>query len=131
MNPVALALLAGKSAKEDLATLLLAEAQAIAALAAGTATPQDLVWLRRMVATAREMAVAGIGPEVLPACDAAHQALNGVTAQPAGMHLVDVGPLADLHRWHQAQREQGSAADYVRALDAARCRGRAQAWPFV
>ncbi len=37
MSPVALALLVGKSAKEDLATLMLDEAQATTALAAGTA----------------------------------------------------------------------------------------------
>ena len=120
MNPVALALLSQQTAKEDLADLLTAEAQAIAALKAGAASQWDMQWLRRMVATAHEMAVAGIGPEVLAPCEAARQALQHIAPTAHGFHLADVTPLAELHRWHQVQREEASAADYVRALDAAR-----------
>ena len=115
MNPVYLAVLDLPTAKEDLIALLILEAEGIARLQLGAARPRDVWFLERMVETARAMANAGIGPEALPSCDAAQLALNRIEETPAGAHLADVHALSELHRWHQAQREAGTAADYRRA----------------
>ena len=119
MHPVNLAVLALPSAKEGLLDLLIIEADAIALLPTGKATARDVWFLTRMVNHARTMALAGIGPEVLPACDAALPSIQKIEHRATGFYLADVGALAELHRWHQVQREEGTTADYLRAVHAA------------
>ncbi|UCV00320.1 hypothetical protein [Acidovorax radicis] len=118
MHPVNLAVLALPSAKEGLLDLLIIEASAIARLPAGNATARDVWFLGRMVEHARAMALAGIGPEVIPPCDVATSSIQKIEKRPSGFYLGDIVPLAELHRWHQVQREEGTAADYLCAVHA-------------
>lgn len=105
--------------QRGIADLLIIEADAIALLPTGSATARDVWFLRRMVNHARTMALAGIGPEVLPACDAAQPSIQKIEHRATGFYLADVGALAELHRWHQVQREESTTADYLRAVHAA------------
>ena len=83
----------------------IAELLAMSALEAGTATSTDLGRLEFMVRVARELGLAGIGPEVLPVC-----------AQLLAPGALDKALLRDLLDLHRQQREAASATQYLRAM---------------
>jgi hypothetical protein len=82
----------------------IAEILAIAAVEAGTANAHDLKRLAFMARMGQELAKDGIGPEVLPLCDAI---LRGG---------FDAATLRDLMDMHDQQREIATPTQYLRAM---------------
>lgn len=82
----------------------ISELLAIAAVEAGTANVHDLKRIDFMVRMAQELAKDGIGPEVLPLCDAI---LRG------GFVAATLRELLDLH---DQQRETATPTQYLRAM---------------
>ena len=82
----------------------IAELLAIAAVEAGTASAHDLGRLTFMARMAQELAKDGIGPELLPTCDAI---LRG------GFDAATLRELLDLH---SQQREIASPVQFLRAM---------------
>ncbi len=82
----------------------ISELLAITAVEAGTANAHDLKRLAFMARMGQELAKDGVGPEVLPLCDAI---LRGG---------FDAATLRELLNLHNQQREIATPAQYFRAM---------------
>ena len=82
----------------------IAELLAIAAVEAGTANAHDMKCIEFMVRMAQELAKDGIGPEVLPLCDAI---LRGG---------FDAATLRELLNLHNQQRGISSPTQFLKAM---------------
>jgi hypothetical protein len=82
----------------------IAEILAIAAVEAGTANAHDLRRLEFAARMAQELAMDGIGPEVLPLCE---EVLRGGLDPAALRELLDL---------HDQQREIASPVAFLRAM---------------
>lgn len=108
--------------KARLDKLRLLELSALEAFRTGKAKPDDWRALADMNNVAQIMAEKmGIGPEVLPACEAAEQALGAAHQRYVGKgRLGFTGPelqaLRDLAEFHDLQRTSISRSDYERAI---------------
>lgn len=124
VNPIELAI-AGAAITDTrlLDQLRIRELSALEAFRTGQAGRQDWRDLADMLNIAETMARSGIGPEVLPVCDRAQQALAAAHArhQAHGRPGVDgtgLQALRELAEYHDLQRASVSRAEYERAIKA-------------
>lgn len=122
VNPITHAL-AGAAITDTarLDKLRMLELQALEAFRTGKATRDDWRSLADMLNVAQVMAEQGIGPEVLPACEAAEEALQGAHARfTAGKSLGFDGPglqaMRELFQFHDLQRSSVGRSRYEAAI---------------
>lgn len=122
MNPIDLAISGATITSEaDLDKLRLRELSAIESFTSGTGTPDEFRDIADMLNLAETMALSGIGPEVLPACERAQRELlaskdrhdrTGVL----GMGKSGLKALRDLFEWHDLQRTSIDRRTYEVAI---------------
>lgn len=128
VDPIALAIAGATIASaEDLDKLRLRELSAIESFRAGTGTPSDFRDIADMLNLAQTMGEMGIGPEVLPVCEAVQEFLMGAKDQhdTTGMMTVSTGDLKDLRdlfAFHDLQRTSVDRSAYERAIQKTRNR---------
>lgn len=122
VNPISMAI-AGCAITDTarLDKLRMLELQALEAFRTGKATRDDWRSLADMLNVAQVMAEQGIGPEVLAACEAAEEALQGAHARfTAGKSLGFDGPglqaMRELFAFHDLQRSSVSRSAYEAAI---------------
>lgn len=106
---------------KELDGLRLKELEAVHAFANGTATLQDWHDITAMLNLAETMAKDGIGPEVLPVCEAAQQHLVEAAKRferikKMGTTGPGIQSFRDLFAYHDLQRQSVSRAEYERAI---------------
>lgn len=128
VDPIALAIAGATIASaEDLDKLRLRELSAIESFRAGTGTPADFRDIADMLNLAQTMGEMGIGPEVLPVCEAVesqllrakeqHDAQGRMTLTAAGLKAM-----RDLYEYHDIQRTAVDRSTYERAIQKTRNR---------
>ena len=128
VDPIALAIAGATITTEaDLDKLRLRELAAIEAFAKGVATPHDFRDLCDMLNIAETMGQIGIGPEVLPVCEAVQESLLRAKDQyelDGRMTLTAAGlkALRDLYEFHDLQRTAVDRSTYERAIQKTRNR---------
>lgn len=128
MDPIALEIAGATIASaEDLDKLRMRELSAIESFRAGTGTPADFRDIADMLNLAQTMGEMGIGPEVLPVCEAVQDFLMSAKEQhdAAGMMTVstaDLKDLRDLFEFHDLQRTSVDRSAYERAIQKTRNR---------
>lgn len=122
VNPISMAIEgAAITDTARLDKLRMLELQALEAFRTGKATRDDWRSLADMLNVAQVMAEQGIGPEVLPACTAAEEALAAAHARfTAGRSLGFDGPglqaMRELFAFHDLQRSSVSRSAYEAAI---------------
>lgn len=128
VNPIRLAMEGAAIPSESrLDKLRLRELSAIEAFAKGNATPNDFRDLCDMLNLAETMANGGIGPEVLPVCEAVQAELLAAKDRyeaKGRMVLTAAGltALRDLYEYHDLQRTSIALSEYEKAIKATRDR---------
>lgn len=119
----------GPTPDADLQPLRLGELLALGDFEAGRAGARAWHDLDDMARVAAELAVMGIGPEVLPLARAAIRVLHTVATvdPPLRIDAADLAPLLDLQDAHDQQRRLASRAEFIeanaRAISALRAGG--------
>jgi len=122
VDPIALAIAGATITTEaDLDKLRLLELAAIEAFAKGVAKPSDFRDLCDLLNIAETMGQMGIGPEVLPVCEAVQDALLKAKDQYEAcgrMTLTAAGlkALRDLYEFHDLQRTAVDRSTYERGI---------------
>ena len=122
VDPVALAIAgAFKVSESDLDRLRMRELSSIDSFATDAATTDDFRTVCDLLNLAETMALAGVGVEVLDACEAAQEALISAKLQYEvngrfGLTGVDLMALRELYAWHDAQRSTVDRSTYERAI---------------
>jgi hypothetical protein len=125
-DPIALAIAGATiTAEADLDKLRMRELAAIESFSKGVATPQDFRDLCDLLNVAETMGEMGIGPEVLPVCEAVESQLLRAKGQyeAAGrMTLTSLGlkALRDLYEFHDLQRTAVDRSTYEKAIQKTR-----------
>jgi hypothetical protein len=106
---------------ERLNKLRLLELSALEAFAKGKATPTDWRSLADMLNVAETLALSGVGPEVLQACETAQNALAEAYRRHEELGKLGVtGPelqaLRDLHEYHDLQRSSIPRSQYEQGI---------------
>lgn len=128
VDPIALAIAGATIASaQDLDKLRMRELSAIESFRAGTGTPSDFRDIADMLNLAQTMGEMGIGPEVLPVCEAVESQLLRAKAQhdeQGRMTLTALGlkALRDLFEFHDLQRTSVDRSAYERAIQKTRNR---------
>ena len=99
--------------------LRLIELSQIDALKTGAGTWQDIVGVRDMMNLCETMADHGIGPEALPACAAAQDAILAIIAryekgQKVQATDAEITALRDVHQYADLQRQSVQVVDFER-----------------
>lgn len=111
----------GFAAKSKLDKLRLLELSQIESLANGSGTLQDLRGLTDCLNLCETVADAGVGPEALPACEKAQEAILSIMGRYETRKKIEALPaeleaLRDLFAFHDLQRQVISIADYERYI---------------
>lgn len=128
VDPIALAIAGATIASaEDLDKLRLRELSAIESFRAGTGTPSDFRDIADMLNLAQTMGEMGIGPEVLPVCEAVEGALLEIKQFFDSHGRMAAWPLElrtmrDLYEFHDLQRTSVDRSTYERAIQKTRNR---------
>lgn len=101
--------------------LRLLELSAIESFAKGQATRKDWTALAELLNLAETMAQDGIGPEVIPVCQQAQEALirafdRAAGGKSLGMDGPGLNAIRDLYALHDAQRTAVSRSEYEKAI---------------
>ena len=122
INPIAHAI-AGAAVADDasLNKLRLCELSAIDNMVNGRATTEDWRWLADVVNIAETMGKAGIGPEVLPYCQASQQALLEAAERyqktgKMGLSGAGIRAVKELWEYHDLQRTSVARSEYERMI---------------
>jgi hypothetical protein len=106
---------------KSLDKLRLSELSAIDAMTKGMGTLEDWRWLADICNIAETMGKAGIGPEVLPYCDAVQKALLEAADRyqktgKMGLSGVGITKIKDLWEYHDLQRTSIARSEYERMI---------------
>lgn len=122
INPIAHAI-SGAAVADDasLNKLRLCELSAIDAMTKGMGTPHDFRWICDVLNIGETMGKAGIGPEILPFCKKAQEALLEAKDRfdkTGKLILSGVGIKAVKEVWmyHEAQRTSISRSEYEKMI---------------
>jgi hypothetical protein len=122
INPLAHAI-AGAAVADDasLNKLRLCELAAIDAMTKGLGTPHDWRWIADVLNIAEMMAKNGIGPEVLPYCEKAQEALLEAKERydktgKMGLTGTGIRAVKDLWEYHDLQRTSVARSVYERMI---------------
>ena len=122
INAVAHAI-AGAAVSDDAALnkLRLCELSAIDAMTKGMGTTEDWRWLADVVNIAETMGKHGIGPEVLPYCDAVQKALLEAAERyqntgKMGLSGVGIAKVKELWEYHDLQRTSVARSEYEKMI---------------
>lgn len=107
--------------EKNLNRIRLLELSQIEALATDKGTWQDIAGVRDMANLAETFADHGVGPEALPACEAAQEAILAIIARFERWQKVQATPaeiraLRDVFEYHDLQRQAVSVAQYEKLL---------------
>jgi len=105
----------------------LLELSQIDALATGKGAWQDIAGMRDMTNLTQTMSDHGIGPEALPACDAAEEAILAIIARYEKWQKVQATPaeakaLREVADYQDLQRQSVQVVDYERFVNITRAR---------
>jgi len=122
INPIAHAI-AGAAIPDSgaLDKLRLCELSAIDNMVNGRATTEDWRWLADVVNIAETMGKAGIGPEVLPYCEASQQALLEAAERyqktgKMGLSGVGLTSIKEMWEYHDLQRTSVARSEYEKMI---------------
>jgi hypothetical protein len=122
VNPVELAISGATITPEShLDQIRMRELSAIDNFATGKATPADFRDVADMMNLAQTMGESGIGPEVLPFCEALEGFLlsSKATHDETGdlpMPMAGIALMRDLYSYHDLQRTSVDRSEYERAI---------------
>ena len=122
LNPISHALLgAGITQNHLLDKLRLTELTALDAMAKGKGTIQDWRELTDMMNISEVMAMEGIGPEVLPHCKAAQDALEQAalryqSTMRMGLSGTGINALREVFEYHDLQRRSVARSVYEKMI---------------
>lgn len=122
INPIAHAISGAAIAdKASLDKLRIHELGAIDAMTKGKATVEDWRWLADVMNIAETMGVNGIGPEVLPHCQLAQQALFEAAKRyeatgKMGLSGLGIKAIKDVWEYHDLQRTSIARSEYERMI---------------
>ena len=122
INPIAHAISGASIAdKASLDKLRMHELGAIDAMTKGKGTVEDWRWLADVMNIAETMGVNGIGPEVLPHCQLAQQALFEAakryeTTGKMGLSGLGIKAIKDVWEYHDLQRTSIARSEYERMI---------------
>ena len=107
--------------KASLDKLRMHELGAIDAMTKGKGTVEDWRWLADVMNIAETMGVNGIGPEVLPHCQLAQQALFEAakryeTTGKMGLSGLGIKAIKDVWEYHDLQRTSIARSEYERMI---------------
>lgn len=110
------------TAKDKLDQVRVAELTAIDLFTRGQAQPAQWRAIADMLNVAETMAKGGVGPEVLPACEAVTQALeraHDLHSQGRAMVLngQQIRALRELYEWHDLQRTSLTRQQYAEWIE--------------
>ena len=115
--------IAGAAVADDAALnkLRLCELSAIDSLTKGKGTPSDWRWAADFLNIAETMAKHGIGPEVLPYCEKAQEALLEAKERfdktgKMGLSGAGIRAVKDLWEYHDLQRTSVARSEYERMI---------------
>lgn len=126
VDPIALAIAGATIASaQDLDRLRMRELSAIESFSKGTGTPNEFRDICDLLNLAQTMGEQGIGPEVLPVCEAVESQLLKAKDQfdaQGRMTLTAPGlkALRDLYEFHDLQRTAVDRSTYERAIEKTR-----------
>jgi hypothetical protein len=122
INPIAHAI-AGAAIPDSgaLDKLRLCELSAIDNMVNGRATTEDWRWLADVVNIAETMGKAGIGPEVLPYCEASQQALLEAAERyqktgKMGLSGIGLTSIKEMWEYHDLQRTSVARSEYEKMI---------------
>ena len=106
---------------KSLDKLRLSELSAIDAMTKGMGTTEDWRWLADICNIAETMGKSGIGPEVLPYCEAVQKALLEAADRyqktgKMGLSGVGITKIKDLWEYHDLQRTSIARSEYERMI---------------
>ena len=122
INPIAHAIAGASIAdKQSLDNLRLHELTAIDNMVHGRGTVEDWRWLADIMNIAETMGVNGIGPEVLPHCQIAQEALYEAakryeTTKRMGLSGLGIKAIKDVWEYHDLQRTSIARSEYERMI---------------
>lgn len=122
VNPIEMAITGARVVSDHVLELLRTEERAaLEAFASGTATVPHWKVAGDMCNVAETLAAGGVGPEVLPVCEAAEAALAAAHGRytrwgKLQMTSTEVQVLRDLQEYHDLQRTSISHAQYEAAI---------------
>ena len=106
---------------DSLDKLRLCELSAIDNMVNGRATPEDWRWLADVINIAETMGKAGIGPEVLPYCEASQKAMLEAAERyqktgKMGLSGVGLTNIKELWEYHDLQRTSVARSEYEKMI---------------
>jgi hypothetical protein len=109
------------SPEDALDKLRLRELSAIESFAKGCATPNDFRDLCDMLNLCETLALSGVGPEALKACQSAQNAMLAAKDRHEksgrlGIDAAGLRALRDLYEYHDLQRTSIQRSNYERAI---------------
>lgn len=137
INPIRHAILgAGITQEHLLDKLRLTELAALDAMTKGLGTIQDWQELTDMMNISEVMARDGVGPEVLPFCQQAQEALEQAarryeTTRKMGLTGTGINALRDVFEYHDLQRRSIPRSEYEKYIIKTRQRIKSQAKEVV
>lgn len=120
VDPIQMAILgAAPAAQSLLDEIRTRNLSAIESFAKGVATPHDWRTLADAINVAQTMGEGGIGPEALPACEAASEALSNAHGRYSrigrlGMTGPELQSLREMHEWHDLQIQSITRGEFER-----------------
>jgi hypothetical protein len=107
--------------KQSLDKLRINELGAIDAMTKGKGTVEDWRWLADIMNISETMGINGIGPEVLPHCKIAQEALYEAakryeTTGKMGLSGLGIKAIKDVWSYHDLQRTSISRSEYERMI---------------
>lgn len=123
LNPVELAILGSRPTDQSILNeIRLRELSAIEAFAKGQATREEHRDLCAMTRMCEQLAKWGNGPEAIPACDAANQALEESAARHDktgrfGLTGPGLQAVRDVFEYHDLQRQSVTRSEYEKCLN--------------
>lgn len=122
INPIAHAIAgAAVSDKQSLDKLRLCELSAIDAMTRGMGTTEDWRWLADVINIAETMGKSGIGPEVLPYCQEAQDAMLKAAeryqnTKIMGLSGVGIKAIKNVWEFHDLQRTSIPRSEYEKMI---------------
>lgn len=115
--------IAGAAIADDRALnkLRLCELGAIDSMTKGMGTTEDWKWLTDVLNISEMMAKSGIGPEALPYCEQAHNALLEAARRyektgKMGLSGIGIKAIKELWEYHELQRTSISRSEYEKMI---------------
>lgn len=122
INPIQFAIEgAAITSDQELNRLRIRELSAIEAMATGQSSEQEWHEINALRLIAKNLGLAGVGPEVLPVCVEVKRHLDEAMDRFKRIGLMGTtGPgltaIRDLFAWHDLQRQSVSRSQYERAI---------------